>query len=159
MEGGRVRERGGMEGGRTREREKGGECNMEREARRMDSREDWERKERGRGRRGEGDRKKSERFKLPFWCHPHCYLLRYSKTLEDASLLANWPTDDDAERWNVLPKTVFCDQRSILECLTVSQRKDYPGTRERERGRERELERDEGDVGEERGRGFATDTR
>ena len=28
--------------------------------------------------------------------------------------------DDDAERRNVLPNIVFCDQRSILECLTVS---------------------------------------
>ena len=33
----------------------------------------------------------------------------------------NWPTDDDAERQNVLPNIVFCHQQSILECLTLSQ--------------------------------------
>ena len=49
--------------------------------------------------------------------------------LEDASLIiektifGHWPTYDDAERRNVLPNivSVFCDQRSILQCLTVSQ--------------------------------------
>ena len=33
----------------------------------------------------------------------------------------NWPTDDEAERRNVLLNIIFCDQRSVLECLTVSQ--------------------------------------
>ena len=39
----------------------------------------------------------------------------------------NWPTDDDAERRNVLPKIVFCHQQSILECLTLSRNKHQLG--------------------------------
>ena len=43
-----------------------------------------------------------------------------------------WPTDDDAERRNVLPKIVFCHQQSILECLTLSQKICWLATGETE---------------------------
>ena len=71
-----------------------------------------------------------------FSISPSWLWLRQSKTLEDALLITkydfwqdvsalcviiSWPTDDDAERRNVLPKIVFCDQQSILQCLTLSQ--------------------------------------
>ena len=51
-----------------------------------------------------------------------CYMLHVSSYINSCltCFRCNWPTDDDAERRNVLPNIVFCDQRSILECLTVS---------------------------------------
>ena len=66
-------------------------------------------------------KKFTERFKRPFWNHPHgndrdtvrhwrmlrwAQKRRYLARRFDAQRhhqLPNWPTDDDAERWNVLP--------------------------------------------------------
>ena len=76
----------------------------------------------------------SERFKRPFRYHPHGYdwdRVRHSRMLcwwqktilarrFDAlrhHQLANWPTDDDAERRNILPKSSFVINKASSSVL------------------------------------------